>query len=415
MHRTIDTAGRIKPGNSACSVVLAILLALLGGSSAAAQERAEAGTEAALEQGSSREGVDLSRIRGVNYVPSYASSSYQAWMEYDGETVRRELSAAAKIGFNSVRVWLSYSVYERRPTPFLAHFSDLIEACRAEGLSIMPVLFDATGVDPINYGTGTETVREAYRHFLSRPEAYQLHPAYARYVRVIAEELIPEMLIPATRDPGVIFWGEWTPSPSFLQLGMDDRERCADYLRAVIEPFKDDPIVVAWDIMNEPNAIGVFTSSPPPLAARDFVMAMIRAARELEPSQPLTVGTAGGHAGARGYVLQEDIISLHIYQKSAGELVAEVREAKRQNGGKPILLTGGGAILFPASLREASEDFQEDMLHATLIAVESERIGYYLWHLIEGKMMTPWTALLRSDESLKPAALWLQKKFRPGR
>ena len=84
-------------------------------------------------------------IRGVNYIPSYAASSHQIWSQYDAKTLRRELSAARGLGFNSVRFWLNYDAFAEQPDEFLTHFADFVDICRKLELTVMPILFDGAG------------------------------------------------------------------------------------------------------------------------------------------------------------------------------------------------------------------------------------------------------------------------------
>src|SRR5208337_3076980 len=50
--------------------------------------------------------TNWSEVRGVNFVPSYASNTYEIWRNYDHEIVDRDLRMASDVGYNSVRLWL---------------------------------------------------------------------------------------------------------------------------------------------------------------------------------------------------------------------------------------------------------------------------------------------------------------------
>lgn len=45
-------------------------------------------------------------VRGVNYVPSFSRNPVQTWQDYNASTVNRELSFAAGLKLNAVRVFL---------------------------------------------------------------------------------------------------------------------------------------------------------------------------------------------------------------------------------------------------------------------------------------------------------------------
>src|SRR5690606_6462214 len=91
----------------------------------------------------------FSGVRGANYVPSYACNDVVLWECFDKEVIDRELGYAAKLNLNSIRVFLQYLVYEKEPQAFLARFDTLLQLCAKHGLTLMPVLFDSCGAEPI--------------------------------------------------------------------------------------------------------------------------------------------------------------------------------------------------------------------------------------------------------------------------
>jgi hypothetical protein len=92
---------------------------------------------------------DFSWIRGTNYVPSYAATDVVLWLDYDHDTIDRELGYAESIGLNAVRIFLQSLVYQHDPDAFLQRFEDFVATADAHGLKVMPVLFDSCfGVSP---------------------------------------------------------------------------------------------------------------------------------------------------------------------------------------------------------------------------------------------------------------------------
>ncbi|MBQ8345325.1 MAG: hypothetical protein IJY42_03555, partial [Clostridia bacterium] len=77
--------------------------------------------------------IDYSQIKGVNYTPSYACNPISFWRDYDPRIVARELGYAKKLGFNCVRVFLSYAVYEADREGFLDHVEHLIQTAKTNG------------------------------------------------------------------------------------------------------------------------------------------------------------------------------------------------------------------------------------------------------------------------------------------
>lgn len=411
-------------GSDALKVLIAIAAFLLAMSEAVPVRAASPQTEGALaadfdpadEAPPSQDvAAALESIHGANYIPSYAASPYETWDRYDGEVVRRELAAAARIGIDSVRVWLSYSAYEGRSGEFVEHWSDFIRACRENKLTVLPVLFDSRGVDPEARLEGTQITRAAYERFLSRPGAYRLRPGYKRFLAVAALELQPSHPIPNSHDPGVVYWGEWSPSPDPNRLGEDFRADHLRYLADVVAPHARERTIVAWEVVNEPGGRPLFSEAARGGPWPAFSMAMVDAVREIGPSQPLTVGLQGGYRASSLLLTKVDFVSLHLSQRKPGAILAEIAEARRLSRGMPILVGEGGACLFPASAADAAEDRQTDFVRGAVMAFESRRVGYYVWQLVQGRAMTPWTGLLDAEGEPKPAALWLKDWIRAGR
>ena len=50
--------------------------------------------------------VDLSWVRGANYVPSSSKNDVMTWLDYNSTLIHQEMAFAGKEGFNAVRVFL---------------------------------------------------------------------------------------------------------------------------------------------------------------------------------------------------------------------------------------------------------------------------------------------------------------------
>ena len=81
--------------------------------------------------------ADYSFIRGVNY-----------GMKTDPSIVRRDLSYAKRLGINSVRIWLSYHRFEEIGQDYTDQLVTFVRTCHAEGVSVVPILFNGNGLDP---------------------------------------------------------------------------------------------------------------------------------------------------------------------------------------------------------------------------------------------------------------------------
>src|SRR5207244_13197320 len=54
---------------------------------------------------------EAKNIRGAVYIPTSAFTAYQMWRDYDRDITQRDLSYAAKLKLNALRVFLSYEYF----------------------------------------------------------------------------------------------------------------------------------------------------------------------------------------------------------------------------------------------------------------------------------------------------------------
>ena len=85
-----------------------------------------------------------SEIRGFNYMPTYAVNSIELWRDYDHYVVERELAVAARLGFNAVRVPLSYEVWQHNDTLLGMKLQHFVTTAYSRGMRTIPVVFDMT-------------------------------------------------------------------------------------------------------------------------------------------------------------------------------------------------------------------------------------------------------------------------------
>ncbi|MBQ2725793.1 MAG: 1,4-beta-xylanase [Clostridia bacterium] len=211
---------------------------------------------------------------GMNFLPSTAVNSTEMWQKstFDEETVRRELAWAEECGYNSVRVFLPYIVWEKEGDGFLGTFETFLKIADEHHISTLPILFDDcafdAGKDP-EYGPQPDPV------------------------------------------PG-LHNGRWTPSPGFAAA--DDPEKQASlraYVHAVVGAHRDDSRIFAWDLYNEPGNTKRGNLCLP------LLVSCFRWARECDPVQPLTAGVwETGRTTAVNLAMIElsDVISFHSYQ-----------------------------------------------------------------------------------------------------
>lgn len=88
--------------------------------------------------------MDLSKVRGFNYQPSYGGHVMQLWEKFDEEAVRRELAWGKKYfpHFNTVRMWLSWNRWKYDKSGCMDKIKRYLGAAEDAGLMIVPVLFN---------------------------------------------------------------------------------------------------------------------------------------------------------------------------------------------------------------------------------------------------------------------------------
>ena len=215
---------------------------------------------------------------GFNQIPANAINDVDIWQKggFSPEVLRKEFKLASDLGFNCVRIFLQYKVYEDDPVWFLRAFERYLQLADEAKLKVMPVLFD-----DCKFGPATD----------------------------------PELGKQTEPLPGWGMWG-WVPSPGHTMVA-DSRThgRLEEYVKSVILHHKDDPRIFVWDLYNEPTfAMGRFSRHSLALVKKCF-----KWAREINPSQPLTVCRWNNDKGVNDIVLNEsDIITFHCYQSADG-------------------------------------------------------------------------------------------------
>jgi hypothetical protein len=83
--------------------------------------------------------LDYSNIRGANYCAA-GGHHLEHWLNYDPKETARDLDYAKRININQVRVFLSYDAYLTNKEAFRANLLDMVRACHARGIGLMPVV-----------------------------------------------------------------------------------------------------------------------------------------------------------------------------------------------------------------------------------------------------------------------------------
>jgi hypothetical protein len=83
-------------------------------------------------------------IVGCTFIPSTAINQLEMWQSdtFDPQTIERELSWAAGLGFNTVRVYLHHLLWDTPNNEFIAHIQQFLDIATANGIRPMFVIFD---------------------------------------------------------------------------------------------------------------------------------------------------------------------------------------------------------------------------------------------------------------------------------
>jgi len=290
---------------------------------------------------------------GCNYIPRTAINTLEMWQAetFDPATIDQELGWAEDLGFNSVRVFLHYLLWEQDPGGFLKRMERFLSIADRHHIGTMFVLFD---------------------------------DCWNAKFRLGAQ--------PAPR-PGVHNSG-WVQCPGPDLVENPSRWGVLEaYTRGVIGFFREDRRVLAWDLYNEPGNSG-YGSKSLPLLVEVFAWA-----RTAAPAQPLTVGIWDESKELadlnRFQAENSDIISFHAYTDKGGtkKRVDSLKVHKR-----PLICTEYMA-------RTAGSRFED-----ILPLFKAEDIGAMNWGFVSGKTQTifPWG----SKEGSPEPALWFHDILR---
>lgn len=185
---------------------------------------------------------DYSTMRGFNYQPSYASSSYEAWRWFREDVFRRELTFGKQRfpRINTIRLWLSFDAYQRDRNGFLDHFEKALAICHELDLKVIACLFNRW-----------------HNHFC---------------------------------DNGGIFMEKLFPGTE-----MYDPDFFKPFLRDVCLPHRADERILIWDLCNEPFSFDCDYTQVPMLmdALNDWLRSMSQYLHELHVTQDVGVSLHG--------------------------------------------------------------------------------------------------------------------------
>ncbi len=124
------------------------LLAGLAGASQAAVEISDEGSLAAPSRVRTSRGYAGLPPHGATYAPARSYNGYQTWRDYDTKVTRRDVQYAHSLRINAFRLWLSFEFWMQDREALRSRFDDFLHQCEAQGIKVMPDLFESDGIDP---------------------------------------------------------------------------------------------------------------------------------------------------------------------------------------------------------------------------------------------------------------------------
>jgi hypothetical protein len=193
----------------------------------------------------------------------------------------------------------------------------------------------------------------------------------------------------------------WVQAPGAAILGDSLRhQEVKNYIKGVLSHFTNDPRVIAWDLYNEPD--NVSSRGPEVKDKHIYSLSLLKKvfhwAREVNPSQPLTVGQWKGDYKNWGIldslssidrfaVSQSDVISFHAYG-NINEVRTKIEALEKYN--RPLLCT------------EYLARGNENTFQKILPLFKEKQVAAINWGFVAGKTNTafPWSSWKEKFDSL---------------
>lgn len=306
---------------------------------------------------------------GCNYIPATAINQLEMWQEdsFDPFLIDKELSWAAALGFNTIRVFLHHLIWEQNATGYLQRIDQFLSIAEKHGIKTMLVLFDSVW-DP-NPKLGKQ------------PE--------------------PKLNV---HNSG------WVQCPGYEVLNNPDRyDELHSYVSGIVSHFKNDERVLIWDLFNEPDNMNLTSYKDMEYARHKAELSMellrktINWVRVIDPIQPITMAPwqwvdMKTLSVIDNYMFSHsDIISFHNYEDKQN---MERRILDLKQFGRPMMCTEYMA-------RGLKSTFEE-----ILPLLREHNVGAYNWGFVQGKSQThcPWDSWQITYEN--EPELWFHDIFR---
>lgn len=313
---------------------------------------------------------------GTNFNPSTAINQLEFWQEdsFDLETIERELAWSSELGMTLHRVYLHNLLWDQDSIGFLQRLDAYLQKADQFNIKTMFVLLDDVW-----------------------------HP-------------VPKLGIQPDPIPHVHNSG-WVQAPGAEILGDSLRhDELKNYIKGVVNHFANDKRVIAWDLYNEPDNVATQPGRVD-LEVKNkysFSYALLKKtvkwAREVNPSQPLTMGLWKGEVSHWGnldslrplerfMIENSDIISFHAYEGDPEIVSKKIELLKGYN--RPLVCTEYMA-------RTNGSTFEK-----ILPILKENQVGAINWGFVAGKSNTiyPWSSWNESFDSVPKT--WFHDVYLP--
>lgn len=308
---------------------------------------------------------------GCNYIPSNAINQLEMWQAdtFSPALIDRELSWAASIGFNTVRVFLHNLCWNEDAEGYLRRIDQFLSIAYSHGIRTMLVLFDAVW-DPF-----------------------------------------PQAGLQAAPKDNIHNSG-WVQCPGYHTLNNPDSyDELHSYVHGIVSHFRADERVLIWDLYNEPDNMNLasYKDDDYHLHKAELSLALLKKTinwvRVINPVQPITMApwqnewcTSGITAIDDFMFSHSDIISFHCYEPRDG-VERRIKLIQRYN--RPMLCTEYMA-------RPLGNTFED-----VLPLLRDYNIGAYNWGLVQGKTQThcAWDSW-QAPYAVEPP-VWFHDIFKP--
>ena len=292
---------------------------------------------------------------GANFNPSTSINQLEFWQSatFDTITIDRELGWSADLGMNLHRVYLHNLLWEQDSLGFLKRLDIYLSLAEKHKIKTMFVLLDDVW-----------------------------HP-----IPKLGKQPEP---IPHVHNSG------WVQAPGAEILGDTTRHKeLKGYIKGVTSHFANDDRVLIWDVYNEPDNVAGQPGRKE-LEVKDkqkysllLLKKVMKWAREVNPSQPLTTGIWRGNIDHWGtpdslpavdkfMIENSDVVSFHAYDGNMDDVRRKIVELKKY--GRPLLCTeyvarGGG-----------------NTFESVMPILKADKIAAINWGFVSGKSNTiyPW-------------------------